>query len=806
MKKLTILCWFLIRAALGQEVVVQGTVANQYATPVPSARIEWKQIGTVAGPDSNGVFRISLSNIPGDELLASAYGYADTSIKQLFPASPLAITLHPMASRLQLDAAGIPKGMKPVTGGTFQMGMGIVSDQRPIHTVRVSSFWMDSTEVTSFDFDSVMKRYAWYTGLRPGIDAGAGMPLSRVSWYEAALYCNVRSKRDGLDTAYSFSSLSTGGGVVVLDSCVTHFDRKGYRLATEAEWEYACRGLAPTWFYWGNSGSSSTISRYAVYSGNSQSVQKTATKIPNAFGLYDLIGNVMERTNDRQGAYPDSVLLNPTGPQSGEWNEIRGYSWASSISSPPGGDRASAGLGQATYETGFRVVLRDTVRIPMLPDPHRVTFPDAPSFSTPCEAGNPVTFTQPRLALCTKAHPVAFCYKWGDGDTSPWQSGALHRHTYTDSGKYPVIVRARCTVDTTVVSDFSSPAGISVSGRHFVAPAPAMSGPQQGTAAVSHSFELQPSLCNKGHAVQYFYDWGDGFTSGYSGIKKTHSWSKGGTYAMKVFARCDWGIFSDTSRKTITIADTVFSPATNAFRSGFFSFSFPGGAVKPGIDFSDTGGKQYDVIFAGYGASGAIIVNVPFGAYDLGSMAIPNLGNSTTAKTLLAMDSLVSCRQIKAPENGFECCSTSTNLLSPSHPALIVKTAEGRYGLLVLYYYWMGGLDHVAYYWGYQSDGDRQFYPTAKCAASVLRQNGTGAAYSRMSVIVSRNLLTVSAPGTHPCVVISLYDLRGRIVKRKALSGLLQARLDLSDAPGGSYLIKVTLGNREFVRRLVRTN
>ncbi len=191
-------------------------------------------------------------------------------------------------------------------------------------------FRMDSTEITQ-------ARYQALTGLNPVAEAsgrGADFPISNVTYYDAVLFCNARSKAAGLDTLYAYSGarMNAAGSAVLLEGLAIDYERDGFRLPTEAEWEFAARAGSETAFAWGPGFDSVEAGKAAWHAGNSGGRAHPVGRLAaNAFGLRDMLGNVMEWVNDWKQPYvagPIRDFLGNRDPGIIQERSVKGGSYA----------------------------------------------------------------------------------------------------------------------------------------------------------------------------------------------------------------------------------------------------------------------------------------------------------------------------------------------------------------------------------------------------------------------------------------------------------------------------------------------
>ena len=258
-----------------------------------------------------------------------------------------------------------------IPAGTFQMGsIQGTSSNRPVHEVTITKpFYMGEYEVTQAEYE----KYCSYTGSSaPSSSYGDGdnYPAYRVSWYDALVYCNKRSIAERLTPCYSINDSTNPDvwGTVPTSSdsewnaVECDWNANGYRLPTEAEWEYAARAGDNTVDSLTYSGTSDVneLGKYAWYESNSNSVtHEVGTKLPNAFGLYDMSGNVWEWCwNWITDSYDTEAEggSDPTGASAGSSRVLRGGCCSSLTGNFPVSVRSSYTPSKRYYDTGFRVV------------------------------------------------------------------------------------------------------------------------------------------------------------------------------------------------------------------------------------------------------------------------------------------------------------------------------------------------------------------------------------------------------------------------------------------------------------------
>jgi formylglycine-generating enzyme required for sulfatase activity len=186
------------------------------------------------------------------------------------------------------------------------------------HRVTITrAFALKATEVTQAEWQAVM-------GNNPSNFAACGgnCPVERVTWYDAVDYVNRLSDAAGLARCYNANRAFAGLGCL------------GYRLPTEAEWEYAARAGAQTAYHTGvnaqtNCNNDPNLNLAGWYCGNAAATtHPVGQKQVNAWGLYDMHGNVWEWVQDWYAAYPAGAVVDPAGPASGEERVLRGGSWS----------------------------------------------------------------------------------------------------------------------------------------------------------------------------------------------------------------------------------------------------------------------------------------------------------------------------------------------------------------------------------------------------------------------------------------------------------------------------------------------
>ena len=269
----------------------------------------------------------------------------------------------------------VPEGFVLVEAGTFKMGSNKgYSDNKPVHEVTITKpFYMGKYEVTQAEYEV----YCSYGSSSPSSSYGDGnnYPAYYVSWYDALVYCNKRSIAEDLTPCYSINDLTNPEewGDVPTSSDSTwnlvecNWNANGYRLPTEAEWEYAARAEDNTVDSLTYSGTSDVneLGDYAWYNDSANNTShEVGTKKANAFGLYDMSGNVYEWCwNWFTDSYDTTTEggSDPTGSLAGSRRVRRGGSWNGGSDFCAVSCRSLNSPHERDYYFGFRVVRASSI-------------------------------------------------------------------------------------------------------------------------------------------------------------------------------------------------------------------------------------------------------------------------------------------------------------------------------------------------------------------------------------------------------------------------------------------------------------
>ena len=289
-------------------------------------------------------------SVPAGFLTFAASAYDARSVKLYYGEARQMISGSGARVTIGVTAPASSIAMVEIPAGTFTMG----DSDNGTFTCTLSAFRMSKYDITQSQYQAI-------TGTNPSDFSGnsdaASCPVEQVTWYDAVEFCNKLSTQDGLTPVYTITGRTPSDGSYPITSATVSaaWGNTGYRLPTEAQWEYAARAGTTSTYYWGEASDDTTVGQYAWFSSNSNATHAVGQKLPNKFGLYDMAGNVLQWCWDWYDSYPSGSPPDPTGPSSGSNRVIRGGSWDDSSFILTSACRGSSYPSEQFDYFGFRV-------------------------------------------------------------------------------------------------------------------------------------------------------------------------------------------------------------------------------------------------------------------------------------------------------------------------------------------------------------------------------------------------------------------------------------------------------------------
>jgi uncharacterized repeat protein (TIGR02543 family) len=272
------------------------------------------------------------------------------------------VNLRDATGEFTLYAQWLEFAMRGISAGTFQMGQTGLAGSFPVNSITISrAFYMGKYAVTQEQYYAVMgvnpSHFHGGADREPAADEmQAKRPVEMVTWFDALEFCNKLSLLAGLTPVYTINNITRHEqGHITAASVTVNWGANGYRLPTEAEWEYACRAGTTTIWYTGDT-EDAALQAAAWYTVNSGSMtREVGLKTPNAWGLYDMHGNVSEWVWDWNGGYTAGDKTDPLGSGETTARVVRGGGWIRTAAQTRSAFRLGFAPASQSNYVGFRI-------------------------------------------------------------------------------------------------------------------------------------------------------------------------------------------------------------------------------------------------------------------------------------------------------------------------------------------------------------------------------------------------------------------------------------------------------------------